>query len=115
MQEVKQITQEAPADTQRRRLLMLVRASAALMQAHLSRSGGAQGLIVKYLAAQGVVRAEADIQAMSDPATRSLTRCLQRMLRAVTDSGSDDEQFIAEFESAYTELADAFSGSAGEK
>ena len=100
---------EASAETQRRRLLMLVRGAAFKIQAHLSRSGGGvQGVLVKQLAQQGVNRAASQLAQNSDAQTLALTRFLQRIMRAVCASDCSDEQFVAEFENAWAAVAEAF-------
>ena len=103
------VAAEAPAATQRQRLLMLARGAAFQMQAHLSRSGGGmQGLLARQLAQQGVSRVESQLAQNSDAQTLALTRCLQRIMQAVCASDSSDEQFIAEFEDAWAEISAAF-------
>ena len=106
---------EASAGTQRRRLLMLARGAAFQMQAHLSRSGGGmQGVLARQLAQQGVNRVETQLAQNSDAQTLALTRFLQRITQAVSASDSSDEQFIAAFEDAWSEIAAAVNDDAGE-
>lgn len=104
---------EAPAETQRQRLLMLVRGAAFQMQAHLSRSGGGvQAVLVKQLAQQGVNRAASQLARNSDAQTQALTHFLRQIMRAVCASDCSDEQFVAEFEDAWAAVSAAFEDSA---
>jgi hypothetical protein len=100
---------EASVETQRRRLLMLVRGAAFQMEKHLSRSGGGMpGVLVKQLAQQGVNRAASQLVRNSDAQTQALTRFLRQIMRAVCASDCSDEQFVAEFEDAWAAVSAAF-------
>lgn len=100
-------TQASPA-IQRERLVMLVRGLAAYATRNHARSGETQGMLIKQIVAQGVKRITKQLAAMSDVQTLSLMRFCERMLPAVSDSGSDDESFVAEFHSAYFAVECAF-------
>ena len=99
----------AEAEQQRRRFIMLIRASAAIMEKHLSPRGGAgQQLLVRAMASQAQTWLVTDIAKIEARAMLSLTRCLLLTLTDVGDSGLDDEHFMANFAHNYAELDATF-------